>query len=908
MKLTLTANKRLAQTTLSQYAAQQLAAGNTAWEAPLVLTFSTWQRQLWDAWVVLQCEDGREPPILLDTQQTKLIWQQIIEAQAQTLSDLLHPALLASQAMNAWKLIQAWQIDLTDTAFSDGTPEHCQFADWANAFLARCAQENWCDEARLLTTLITHLPNLIAALPEQIQLVGFVQMTAVEAMFWHKLQQLGVRVEGLTDDIVPMMPIAQALSFATIDDEQNAITDWVASQLTQNPAARLVIALPRMREWRDGLLEKILLRTAVQSLLPQQLDTPVPVNLSLGDPLAQQPIVATSRLLLGLRFDGIDHADLLTLLRSPFSGGTEDALRLSQWLTEAQTARWQWKSLFARMKRVDDKLRLQQQEQGALSEKDARLLAAVQCGLENLMRWKLPTGIGTQRQPSAWGEWMRSRLTQVDISTRGLGSLAYQAITALDEAFDELAPLDLVSGKVTLEKALSLLDGILNQPWQARQGKTQVQLLGMMEAAGLACDALWIADLGFEQWPPKATPNPLIPLRLQKAAGVRDADPSKQADYAQKLFVAVTEHAQRITLSHARSDGSRVDLLPTGLLAVEWDSPHPNLLSGREETNPTHRLLPLPLGEGWGEGLWQAPPLALDEAAKGGTGLFKYQSQCPFRAFAQLRLDAKDSKSASEGPDAALRGTLVHNSLEAVWKSIKTSEGLLDLSDRQRLSLVSEKVRDTLAAEQEASPELLGDRYVQLEQQRITDGVLAVLMNDTHLALSDLPDFEVISEASLKQVVCGVEVNLRLDRLQQFDKKTTKATWIVDYKTGSVSTKDWQGERPWEPQLPVYALALAQQKDIAGVAFYALKDSDNPQLQGLARDDVPLPKLGRNDAPLSEVDWQAQLVHWQSTLQTLADDFRAGIATADPINTTGKNACGYCHLALLCRKAEWSGD
>jgi hypothetical protein len=127
--------------------------------------------------------------------------------------------------------------------------------------------------------------------------------------------------------------------------------------------------------------------------------------------------------------------------------------------------------------------------------------------------------------------------------------------------------------------------------------------------------------------------------------------------------------------------------------------------------------------------------------------------------------------------------------------------------------------------------------------------------------------------------------------------------WIVDYKTGTVS-KDWQGERPWEPQLPVYAIALQAQKDVAGIAFYALKDNDNPTLQGLARDDVPLPKKEKS---ITSADWQIQLAQWQATLQTLADDFRAGVAVADPIINSTKNACTYCHLGLLCRNSEWLG-
>ena len=77
--LIITANKRLAQTLLTKDAQEQLASGKKAWEAPWVLPFGVWQRQLWDAWVVEQCELGNEPPILLTNLQTKILWQQIIE-------------------------------------------------------------------------------------------------------------------------------------------------------------------------------------------------------------------------------------------------------------------------------------------------------------------------------------------------------------------------------------------------------------------------------------------------------------------------------------------------------------------------------------------------------------------------------------------------------------------------------------------------------------------------------------------------------------------------------------------------------------------------------------------------------------------------------------------------------------
>ena len=893
--LIITANKRLAQTLLTKDAQEQLASGKKAWEAPWVLPFGVWQRQLWDAWVVEQCELGNEPPILLTNLQTKILWQQIIEENAQSLSQLLHPALLSTQAMNAWKLINAWQIDIHHEAFNEGTPEHQQFSHWAQAFLARCKQNNWCDESRLLSTLTPSL-GINTLLPAHIKLVGFVQMTAVEISFWQQLVEMGVTVEGLIQpELVSNMP-QLALSFASISDEQDAISAWVAEELEKNKKAHLVIALPNMQQWRDVLLEKVVLRAASKSLLPMQLDAPLPINLSLGDPLAQQPLVAIARLVLGLHPKGIEHQEVLSLLYSPFTGGKSEDLRLAHWLNEAQTAYWSWASLEGRMQSTQTRLIQLKADFGGLSDKNERLLITVAQGLKRLAQWKPNSTRYDRNTPSEWGAWMQSRLQQVGITLRGLGSIAYQAYRALEEQIENLAPLDLISGSVSLDKALSLLDGLLLNPWQARQGKSQVHILGMMEAVGIECDAIWVADMGLEQWPPKATPNAFIPPILQKQAGVRDTDPNKQTDYARHLFAAVVAYSPQITVSHARSDGSRVDLLPTGLLAVNWEnmSAYHHQFS-HIKTTAMHD---------WQD--WQAPALADNEAANGGTSLFKYQSQCPFSAFAQLRLNAKAIKQSSESPDASLRGTLVHNSLEAVWKEIKTSTQLLALSSQALEVLVSEKVKETLLLAQDEFFNLLGARYVALEQARIVNLILQVLALDATLvdSPSKLPAFKIESEANLTRSVCGVSINLRIDRLQTFESQHTKKTWIIDYKTGTVSSENWQGERPWDPQLPVYALALKDEKEVVGVAFYALKDSDNPELKGLSRDDLPLPKSTKKTL-FDNANWQTQLIQWQHNLQLLADDFRNGVAVADPIIKTNQDACRYCHLNLLCRKSEW---
>ena len=51
--------------------------------------------------------------------------------------------------------------------------------------------------------------------------------------------------------------------------------------------------------------------------------------------------------------------------------------------------------------------------------------------------------------------------------------------------------------------------------------------------------------------------------------------------------------------------------------------------------------------------------------------------------------------------------------------------------------------------------------------------------------------------------VGGLKLRLRADRV---DRVGDGKRLLLDYKSGEVATKDWEGMRPNEPQLPLYAI------------------------------------------------------------------------------------------------------
>src|SRR4029078_2853004 len=62
-----------------------------------------------------------------------------------------------------------------------------------------------------------------------------------------------------------------------------------------------------------------------------------------------------------------------------------------------------------------------------------------------------------------------------------------------------------------------------------------IQVLGVLESAGLRFDCLWVSGLTDAAWPLDAHPNPFIPVALQKKAGVPQASPETSAALDRRL-------------------------------------------------------------------------------------------------------------------------------------------------------------------------------------------------------------------------------------------------------------------------------------------------------------------------------------------------------------------------------------
>jgi RecB family exonuclease len=119
---------------------------------------------------------------------------------------------------------------------------------------------------------------------------------------------------------------------------------------------------------------------------------------------------------------------------------------------------------------------------------------------------------------------------------------------------------------------------------------------------------------------------------------------------------------------------------------------------------------------------------------------------------------------------------------------------------------------------------------------------------------------------------------------------------VLDYKTGQLKSKVWDGDRPDEPQLPLYC--VTNERPVAGAAFAIIRTGEL-RFRGLSGADGSLPGMVKMhmDRPLP---FEAQLGEWRRALEDLATDFRNGRAEVDP----KPGACDNCGLQALCRIRE----
>jgi probable DNA repair protein len=821
-------------------AAAALRSGLGVWRSPDVLPWQGWLSREFEA---LRPELGGERRLLRATE-SWFIWRGIAATLAEE-HGLLAAGGLAAALPRSLAYARDWGLRWS----GDAGPE---------AELLRAAESLWrrsCEALRAID------PGDWPALPGRPDsrpavapvLAGFAWMGAARDAWLAGRGALPLPAAS------PSSTPAMAHAAADPGEELSAAAAWCRARLGSDPGARLLVVVPGLDHVRARVLRSF--GAALDGAWPDAAG-PTAFALEGGQPLADFPLVRAALALLAFGVRPLEFAEFSLLLRTPYLalGPPDAAWRLELWLRDRNLTSLDAAGLRALLPLATRELG---PPAGALGQRLLDCLLA-----------------SAAAEPT--GGWARRYVAQLQTAgwpgSAPLGSEELQVRRRFEELLGDYAASGTALARRDAPAALQLLAALArDSAFEPASDDVPVTISARGDDPVVAYDGIWVCGCDAARWPAPPAPDAFIPLSAQLAAGVPRASAEGQLLLARRLLAAWRASTPELILSWARSEED-AEQSPSGLLAgclpwrpaAEW-TPRPTLAAAPLEALADHS------GPRWSRGTRIA----------GGVRALEWQAECPFRAFAQLRLAALPVPEPAAGVDPRLRGRILHRALDTLWRELGDSQALQALSPGAQALRVAAAVAAAMASELAATGAELPALLRGAEQRRAA--VVVGMLLDAERGRAP---FRVIATEAQRPLELGaLALGLRLDRV---DELADGSMAILDYKSGRAESFDPHAERLRRPQLPGYALAWGAGAGVAAVATVHLR-RDGVKWRGAADADGRLPQL--RAAVGAPEEWPALQRRWRERLGALLQELADGAAGVTPL----ARACEHCHLAALCR-------
>jgi ATP-dependent helicase/nuclease subunit B len=858
------ASDRAARALRAAFHRARRAEGREAWSSPRIYD--------WQTFVRLESEerasDGR---MILNTVQEQSLWERII-AESGHSAALLEGSRrnLAAMAMHGHALLCSYAPEFLDAKARRSWEHDSQaFGRWLSEFEETCRRQEVLSPSRLPLELSRLLESDAEARPELV-LVGFDRLVPAQEGLLESWGRWGVANSGEK---------AGALrSFHAADqgEELSACAEWCSQQLKSAQDSRILIVAQDVQT-RRGEFERAFLHQA-------GADPRFRFEFSLGVPLAQTAPVRSALMLLRWLDGELAEHELDWLFASPSAAAAPESAALQvrmRALRKKGMQRTQWKL----MTFLDQRL-----ASAPLPDLWVERIKSARAQLQKLAQRALI--------PTEWADAVPQLLEMMNWPGAGtLTSAEFQVIGRWRRVLESCASLGFDGRRIKWQEFLSeLLHAARETLFAPESEDAPILIAGPAESAGLTADAIWFLGAHEDAWPARSEAHPLIPMDVQRRTQMPHSTAQLDWELAHAITARLAASAGEVNFSFARqADG--VDLRGSGIVADFAGTARPlpsELLTPIEPhvmAAPIEDIAAVP---------FQATSTHESIHLRGGAGLLTAQSQCAFKAFATGRLGASTWDPAESGLTAAERGNLLHAVLHSVWagppKGVRTSQELrarTDLSEFVRAHVSAAIAGNVPARIREDMPQ----QYLDLEATRLTRLITEWLAYEQKRV-----DFEVLgTEEKRTRNITGLSLDLRLDRL---DRLNDGSLLVIDYKTGDVSPKAWESDRPEDVQLPLYAGFGIDAGEVPGGLVFAKVRAGKMCFEGKVGDARATLDSGLKTTsslvkyPL-ELD---QLLAWRELIDRLARDFLHGRADVDPRDST--KTCDRCDLQALCRINE----
>lgn len=899
-----------------------LSAQQAVIETPKVMTLAQW----WQEWLTAGLLNGQipfeeQPNKILNSFEAQWLFERVLlrvldknsakrneeTSQERTVdendADLPELALLnipatAKQLYQAWVLCAEWIDDWQGDALLESTfqsEETELFKQVLQNYLKQLQQKNWQDEALFAQSRLKWLSEMDSVaspamnrLPEHFQLHGFDDLSP-NAVRWKN----AVEAHGCTVDLQDIATNEYPQSFQLkhhgltcypaqdLFDEAQQVAIWAMQQLQQllqqKPLeqVRVAVVAPNVSEYKEYLSQCLDEQLYLQGLgnLNSALSSSVSrhesgtainqklYNFSLGESLLSVPLVENAWHTLNLFLQphkSVAYQGWSEWLISPYTlGDFTQRQQADAQFRKLQWANLQWPNLL---------------ETKAAQSVPESLVSAIQ-------NWqKQFKGRANERVSLLqFVEQAQLLLSQIGwTGSRTLNSTEYQQKTAFENALTQFSALTDFSGQQGYHAWLTLFKRFLAEQVHQPQsvGHQPIQIMGMLEAGGQQFDALWVLGLTNEAWPRMPSPNPFIPMHMQRQLGMPRSDAVRELIYAQQVSQRLVDSAPQVIWSYPQQSGEAM-LLPNAILpgleselvnAWQPQSYH-SLAEQLLQQADSHRL----------DWVVDDVGMAIEpgSSAPGGTGILQAQSQCPLMAYVDYRLGAKYGfMQVEDSLQNTNQGSLIHAVLELFWKQTETQVALLALSEEEKIERLQTHI-DTAFSELEAG---LSEGFVKVEQARILELCLQWLELEAQRESFAVKETEAQHTINL----AGIDFKIIVDRVDQVAGQSV----ILDYKTGRASINKLMQTPLAAPQLAVYLLAVSE--EVSGIGYALLHSDDGVKISAIVEDEEVLTKsrtvqvfaklAEKEDGEYYQTTWNDFLEHLKQQVVELAQQIQQGQA------------------------------
>lgn len=831
----ITANRRLARVLQQEYAARQVTAGLQAWRSPRILA--------WPDWLDAELRDARQQedlPTRINHHHSTLLWERCL---GKELGSSV-PGNIVRMAKDSWQRLSDWNVSIRDVARAAQSDDHRLFAAAAGRYIGLLEREEWIDDAGVVHRVIELIDQGRISVRGRYTFAGFDREKPVVTRLRERLVAAGADVQDASRDVRAVAVSLQ--SFPSQDAEYRAAGAWARRQLEANPDRRVGIVVNGLE--RDAPRIAGLVR---EGLMPgYRISAAVPaeaLNVSYGRRLGSYAVVSIGLLWLRWLVRDLRANELSHLLRSPLiaSTATDGRARIEMRVRKLPDRNWSPSMVTAAFRGKE--------EAGDATDWLQRVSTLVKARRE----------LAGHASPADWAVTIDETLKAAGWpGALSLGSADFQLVNRWRDLLNDLARMDLVSARMSLETALNQLESMAAETvFQPESELARVHLMGPLEASGLHFDGLWLTGLTAANWPPAAHPSVLVARRLQERHGMPDAVPADTVAHATQLLEHLCASSPLVVCSYPTTDDD-AEQTPSELLGSLNVEPEDSLPDpGWFATKLAHRTA-LSIVED------PVPPIADVERLSGGAGTIQRQLTDPIAAFVAGRLGARALDEQASGLSALLRGNLIHDALYNLYLGKPSRDEIAAWPDtEQRIGTAL----DFAFTRHERNADKVLRQLLAMERRRI-----AALLREFMLVDVARDAFFVGSvEREVMFEEAGVRLKLRVDRI---DRLPDDRVAILDYKTGAQKKFLTSKGTPREIQLVAYACAMDEP-----VAALALVNVDSREIAFSGAG------VGYTDPE----PWPGQLGDWSTMVRRACEELTAGdvrvnsdqaVADARPLN------------------------